>query len=74
MTDWKPIETAPKDRRIMIWDHGYALFARWSDECEHGEFVTGPGWQIFATDDGFYSIGTVSATHWAPEPAPPEGV
>lgn len=70
MADWQPIETAPKGVRVLIWD-GAPYFASWSDECEHGQFNTAPGWQIFECEDGFYSCAADAPTHWAPVPNGP---
>lgn len=75
---WRPIESAPKDgTSILIYAPSWAdpiRVAHWSEECEHGEFVTDEGWQIFVCDDGHYSVGMcfADATHWKPLPEPPK--
>lgn len=69
---WRPIESAPKDgTRVMLLDGG-AYIARWSDECQHGQFDTRPGWQIFECEDGFYSVAADGPTHWQPLPMAPQ--
>ena len=71
MINWQPIETAPKDRPVMLWD-GAPTFASWSDECQHGQFDTRPGWQIFECEDSYYSIAAHAPTHWADVPLGPD--
>ncbi len=72
--DWRPIETAPKDgTRVLLWD-GAPYFARWSEECQHGQFEMKPGWQIFECDDQFYSCAADAPTAWAPVPYGPKQV
>ena len=69
---WQPIETAPKDgTRILIWD-GHMCPATWSDCCDHGQFETAPGWQIFACEDSWHSVAAYNPTYWMPLPTPPE--
>jgi hypothetical protein len=71
VSNWQPIETAPKDgTKILIFDNG-VYTARWKDEARYYQFETRPGWQIYECDDGFYSIATDAATHWMPLPANP---
>ena len=68
---WQPIETAPKDgTRILIWD-GYMCLATWSDCCNHGQFETAPGWQIFQCEDSWHSVAAYNPTYWQPLPEPP---
>lgn len=60
MTDWQPIETAPKDgRRIDVWSHGRRL----TDAAWHQE------WQTWATP---YGRIVYEPTHWMPLPAVPD--
>ena len=58
MSDWQPIDTAPKDgTEVLLW---------WFRRHVVGSYVAG-GW----TDE---SLGQydVSPTHWMPLPEPPE--
>ncbi len=74
MSEWQPIETAPKDgSRIMVWD-GAPYFVCWSEQCEFAQFERVPGWQLFECEDGFYSCGLRpdEPTHWRPLPSPPQ--
>lgn len=62
MSEWRPIETAPKDGTpVIICTSGGKVFrARW---------FGGAVWSV----DG-YSVGfeTSDVTHWMPLPQPPE--
>jgi hypothetical protein len=67
---WQPIETAPKDRLILVYcphkaDNGYSLYCAFYDEGNSG-FRKGPR---FKEPSGFYNI---PATHWMSLPAPPD--
>jgi len=68
---WMPIETAPKDGTRVLLYPGGAFTARWSEECQFGQFKTAPGWQIFECEDPYYSVAEDEPTHWRPLPAPP---
>ncbi len=61
LTNWQPIETAPKDRSwILVWETGV------SDKyhpAEVARFVNNR-WESSA-------MKYVEATHWMPLPAPP---
>lgn len=60
MTDWQPIETAPKDgTRIIVATTGRYWYEKHKD-----------GWMIANCDEeyGMY----VEATHWMPLPEPPK--
>jgi hypothetical protein len=68
MTDWQPIETAPKDGTwLLVGEHRYAhpFVARWT------EHPTGGYWQqdnqgVWDDDMGYWQ-----PTHWQPLPVPP---
>lgn len=68
--EWRPIETAPKDRTVVdLW----AMGRRWPDmEWE----VTCPShpdgvWKRAGTD-WYDAMGWLDPTHWMPLPPPPE--
>lgn len=71
VTDWKPIETAPKDHtEILVFEPGYGVLTAKQ---------VGGSWYPSAQDqmayDGSESLmSQVSPTHWMPLPAPPVGV
>ena len=72
MSEWQPIETAPKDaRRILISDQFGIYIAQWAQDAELGQAKTGPGWQIFSCEDCWYSYVATNPTHWMPLPEPP---
>ena len=63
MSEWKPIETAPKDgTRIMLWPIG---------NCRNGLRMETGHWCL----NGHWKCGERSprATHWMPLPEPPDG-
>jgi hypothetical protein len=77
MTDWKPIETAPKDGTVVI---GYSdkegVFPIYWSEKEYypiGDSYT--GWVNavdFNYDDGGSWRFDANPTHWQPLPNPPQ--
>lgn len=71
MSEWMPIETAPKDGTpILVWGAGEsrAREADWQEDWYGDE--SKPGWMIANCDEeyGYY----VNATHWMHLPSPPE--
>ena len=69
---WQPIETAPKDRSILVFCNNGAIYAvRWG--C-----LTDDEWVIIGGSDMDYRLpngklaGKRVATHWTPLPAKPE--
>lgn len=62
--EWKPIDTEPKDDRILL-----------AEVLHTGEYHVGEGaWSGFVNtwadvDNGLYKI---NATHWMPLPEPPK--
>jgi hypothetical protein len=76
MTEWQPIETAPKDgRRILVFEPefqtgGVVMEASWWDAWNDDESHT--GWMPANLDerDGFYLF----PTHWMPLPASPSAM
>lgn len=75
MSEWQPIETAPKDGssilvfckygvRIAYWNIGPCIWERKSVPC----------WTVFEPDDYFYAehlLEEAEPTHWMPLPLPP---
>jgi len=73
MSEWQPIETAPKDGEpILVWApnwgaHGGHVVARW--------WVRSSGWIVDEWDrdpPGYVDATTLDPAHWMPLPAPPE--
>lgn len=70
MTDWQPIETAPKDGKIIVWlaDEGFPVIATWrvldkgTDDQWEGFWI----WEMDYGDD-FHDL-----THWMPLPPSPQ--
>ncbi|MGI9292383.1 MAG: DUF551 domain-containing protein [Pseudomonadales bacterium] len=64
MTDWQPIETAPKDGTWVLLggcEFGYIIqTARWYD------------WGVQGWEWGDYSNRGFKPTHWMPLPEPPK--
>ncbi len=58
MSEWQPIETAPKDGvQILVWAHGRALTAYWSGD------------KVFRTTSyGFVGLDPSHWMHLPPEP------
>jgi len=69
MSDWKPIETAPKDRLIDIWivrENGSGL--RWSD-CYYDRICD--EWRTTGPSCHLVTVPARRVSHWMPLPAPP---
>lgn len=72
MGEWQPIESAPKDREILLWEgdsdcavvgrHNPSYTEEWHATV-HGEFAP---WSDFDRPPIF------NATHWMPLPDPPK--
>lgn len=64
MSDWQPIDTAPKDGTLILMaDGGSVLCGLWSKDES--------GW-VDGSRDRNGELVTWDATHWMPLPAPPE--
>lgn len=59
MSDWQPIDTAPKDRTFVL------LGVRGGEVCIG--FWNGVAW-----DDGDFNNHMTGFTHWMPLPEPPQ--
>ena len=72
MSDWQPIETAPKD--CDVWVYGEAV--PWRNSCaflwqgQAGWNEDDGCWWTTAHDDKGEAM-KVAATHWMPFPTPP---
>lgn len=66
-TEWQPIETAPKDRWVIVGRHGHRPeMAIWEDASVWIE-----GWYCGGSRSDSYGPG-FDPTHWAPLTEPPE--
>lgn len=64
--DWKPIKTAPHDKRILIWSGQEIYCANWVQNPITGD----EAWIVADLGvDGDRAI--VKATHWRVLPVPP---
>lgn len=62
MSDWQPIETAPKDGAgILAFQNGNMRVCSWLS-C---------GWAFYQSKPGAAIVVMVCPTHWMPLPAPP---
>lgn len=72
MSEWQPIETAPRDgRRVLLYWDGHVVCGNW-DEDRYANRPR-PYWRhdmerIF----GIRALRATPPTHWRPLPAPPE--
>lgn len=67
---WQPIETAPKDREVILYTRGddATFFGRWDAKFEC--FFTDGGSPMGKSVDGWDSPWT-EPTHWMPAPPKP---
>jgi hypothetical protein len=67
-TAWQPIETAPKDKRCIVWSGQEMYCARWSQN----PFTGDEAWVVAEWgSEGDQAI--VKPTHWLPLPEAPKG-
>ena len=63
MSEWQPIETAPKDgRESLCWTKECGQVVLYWDDFNHDE----PRWSNGFDDD------QITPTHWMPLPKPPQ--
>ena len=64
-TEWRPIESAPKKDRLLLWlaDEGFSITGCWDAKEEMWRL---PEWDMWTSEDGMHQI-----THWLPLPEPP---
>ena len=60
MTDWQPIETAPRDGTVVL-----AYDPNWYRYPHPMEYRDG-AWSLW-----FHDVGAMRPTHWMPLPEPP---
>ena len=77
MVDWQPIETAPRDGRLVLlgWpprmgSNGLVIPAKWFDASMIYSEENRTGWYGHAEGIGFTHLSYM--THWMPFPNPPE--
>lgn len=66
MTNWHPIESAPRDRRLLVWSGQEIYAAHWAQHPLTGD----EAWIVAQWGDGEQAL--VKPTHWAPLPEPPQ--
>lgn len=79
MSEWQPIETAPKDgtKVLIVNDEGAIDVAGYIEQWnERDEWVRkakdGDVYRTVREDRGYWGTGTAYCpTHWMPLPAPP---
>ena len=70
MTGWQPIETAPKDRRILGWglcgfeNEPGAATVKWCPVYQ--------AWNVNPNESTEYSPESCALTHWQELPEPPK--
>lgn len=75
MSDWQPIETAPKDGSWVLLGGGQHDANTWYGPGPEAPAVVGrwdKGW-FFANWDGDYRSEYLIPTHWMPLPVPRSG-
>jgi len=68
MTNWKPIETAPTDRSVLVWvESTVEMFVAFPGE----HIITGEKSWVFARFDNGDCALVNNPTHWMELPSPP---
>lgn len=75
MSDWQPIETAPKDQTILLYRPTASSYARiapgeWDDQRHHARPT--PHWMSWHRLALVSDNKEHSPTHWMPLPEPPK--
>lgn len=72
MTEWQPIETAPKDgtRVLAVWGQHGVQIIRWHSWEARPEYFVRAG-ACWKPDDHMCPLN-VEPTRWQPLPSPPE--
>lgn len=75
MTDWQPIETAPRDgTRIDLWGRNLLHYAKRGERIVNVDWGTVRDWMGCEREDWRHGRGEgFRPTHWMPIPAPPRG-
>ena len=77
MSEWQPIETAPKDgTEVLVFCRHGVKIAYWNAEPTVWDGSNDPCWTVFEPEDyfyGFHLVGPSAPTHWMPLPSPPIG-
>lgn len=69
MSEWQPIETAPRDGTAILVTDGQTQRVAWTQHpAEHGNVAA---WTYYITRSGAYVV-IMNPTHWMPLPSPPE--
>jgi hypothetical protein len=68
MSDWQPIETAPKDCEILIARHNRISIAKWDDD-RHAKRPK-PYWNDHSFN-GVTFMRNIQPDYWHPLPPPP---
>lgn len=73
--EWQPIDSAPKDRVVLLYGCEYHRHVFGRGYWFHGVPGDGEGWitSSFYTSPEDDSRGIFTPTHWMPMPAPPNG-
>lgn len=72
MSEWQPIETAPKDgTRIMLGDRFGAWIGQYREIYQSGFKPDNP-WQSMMLNHDHMKYKVLKPTHWMPLPPPPK--
>lgn len=70
--NWQPIETAPRDRKIMLWANGAEYSGRWDDDRHSSK--PRPYWTYNAAWLGISGIRANQPVAWRELSAGPEWI
>jgi len=75
MSEWRTIDTAPKDgTRVLVCTNGQIAIAWWNERPNVWNEPAVPCWTEFEPEDYFYAVHLTdefAPTHWMPLPEPP---
>lgn len=73
MSEWQPIETAPKDGSLVLLSNKNGVWAGKYTPVYSSGFVPKNKWSSYLLNhDHFKAKKDITPTHWMPLPKPPE--
>ena len=74
MSNWQPIETAPKDGSVVLLGNPHGAWAgKYLDRYQSGFVPPNPWASMMLNTRHLPHLASLTPTHWMPLPEPPTG-